>query len=398
MKTVFLLKAGLLAWAILTVSACSDNGEKSDNSSDLSIDIEGGTTNIPTFKVVHLTLKTELQIKEVHWLTGDSLIGTSETVTFISPVPQTYPITVDVTDLNGNHYSKSVTLTSHNPKQPYSPYISQVIDYHPAPGQFVNSLPRYEEGDTQETMNLKVLNSIGNEDGGLITLGSFGGYVICGFDHTVPNLPGNDLRIEGNCVTGESEPGVISVAFDQNGNGKPDVDEWFELAGDAHNKGYALRNYQVTYYRPATDHTATPSTSDPYITDDTYIPWTDNQGNSGYVYRNQFHNTEDYYPQWIKENHYTVEGTRLKPNGSNVGTPEQPYWVLSAYKYGYADNLLNAESLFDIDWAVDQNGTPVHLPGIDFIRIHTGVLQYCGWLGETSTEISRITDLHLTNK
>ena len=86
------------------------------------------------------------------------MIGTSETVTFISPVPQTYPITVDVTDLNGNHYSKSVTLTSHNPKQPYSPYISQVIDYHPAPGQFVNSLPRYEEGDTQETMNLKVLN------------------------------------------------------------------------------------------------------------------------------------------------------------------------------------------------------------------------------------------------
>jgi len=56
----------------------------------------------------------------------------------------------------------------------------------------------------------------------------------------------------------------------------------------------------------------------------------------------------------------------------------------------YAD--LNS---FDISWAVDVAGNPVELPGVDFIRVFTGVNQYCGWLGETSTELSRAQDLHI---
>ena len=50
---------------------------------------------------------------------------------------------------------------------------------------------------------------------------------------------------------------------------------------------------------------------------------------------------------------------------------------------------------FDIDCAVDSDGNKVHLPGIDFIRVYTGVNQQCGWLGETSTELSRAEDLHV---
>ena len=50
---------------------------------------------------------------------------------------------------------------------------------------------------------------------------------------------------------------------------------------------------------------------------------------------------------------------------------------------------------FDIGWAVDSLGNPVHLPGVDFIRVYTGVNQQCGWLGETSTELSRAEDLHV---
>ena len=37
------------------------------------------------------------------------------------------------------------------PKAP-SPYIAQVFDYLPAPGQFVNKLPLYDKGDTREDM------------------------------------------------------------------------------------------------------------------------------------------------------------------------------------------------------------------------------------------------------
>ncbi|MDE6308927.1 MAG: hypothetical protein K2L81_01895, partial [Muribaculaceae bacterium] len=50
---------------------------------------------------------------------------------------------------------------------------------------------------------------------------------------------------------------------------------------------------------------------------------------------------------------------------------------------------------FDIGWAVDAQGHPVDLPGVDFIRVYTGLNQYCGWLGETSTELSRARDLHI---
>ncbi len=54
-----------------------------------------------------------------------------------------------------------------------------------------------------------------------------------------------------------------------------------------------------------------------------------------------------------------------------------------------------AKSHFKIDWAVDSEGNPVDLPGVDFIKIYTGVNQFNGWLGECSTEVMGVTDLHI---
>jgi hypothetical protein len=93
----------------------------------------------------------------------------------------------------------------------------------------------------------------------------------------------------------------------------------------------------------------------------------------------------------------TFSGSLLAPNGvdvSGMGT----YYVLYSYAWGYVDNHPNEfEDLnsFDISNAVDAAGNPVSLPGADFIRVYTGVNQYCGWLGETSTELSRAQDLHI---
>ena len=72
--------------------------------------------------------------------------------------------------------------------------------------------------------------------------------------------------------------------------------------------------------------------------------------------------------------------------------------LTKAVEKGYVDNHPNDKEdkiSFDIDWAVDREGNPVYLPGVDFIRVYTGVNQQCGWLGETSTEISRAEDLHV---
>ena len=65
--------------------------------------------------------------------------------------------------------------------------------------------------------------------------------------------------------------------------------------------------------------------------------------------------------------------------------------------YGYADASLNKDqySTFDIDWAVDEQGNHVDLAEINYIKVVTGLFQYCGWLGETSTEVAGFVDQHL---
>lgn len=41
------------------------------------------------------------------------------------------------------------------------------------------------------------------------------------------------------------------------------------------------------------------------------------------------------------------------------------------------------------------DGQPAMLDGIDFIKVYTGLNQYCGWLGETSTGVTGAVDLHI---
>lgn len=63
--------------------------------------------------------------------------------------------------------------------------IYRVYDYSPAPGQFLNTLPEYEEGDTKETIRQKAEELL--REGGTVSLGAFGGYMVFGFDHMVEN-------------------------------------------------------------------------------------------------------------------------------------------------------------------------------------------------------------------
>ena len=116
--------------------------------------------------------------------------------------------------------------------------------------------------------------------------------------------------------------------------------------------------------------------------------------------KNAYHN-QDYYPAWIAEDRLQFSGTRLADNAVDESGGKGSYFVLYAYDWGYVDNHPNSEEdkiSFDIGWAVDSLGNPVHLPGVDFIRVYTGVNQQCGWLGETSTELSRAEDLHVEDQ
>jgi len=284
-----------------------------------------------------------------------------------------------------------------------SPYIHKVFEYRPAPGQFVNELPKYEDGDTHEDILQKVEETIVGNKKKLVTLGAYGGYIVFGFDHLVENKPGKyDFKIWGNAYysnpvlfAGSSEPGIVMVSYDDNGNGIPD-DPWYELAGSEYNKPQTVKNYEITYYKPDTNKIPTPHPTFPFLVDTSYIKWTDNLGNTGHVAKNASHTKHLYYPQWIDEETLVFTGTKLANNGVNEDGTGQ-FFLQYAYPWGYADNHPNdnIRSNFDIDWAVDEQGNKVNLHGIHFVKVYTGVNQYCGLWGETSTEVMGAEDLHI---
>ncbi len=293
----------------------------------------------------------------------------------------------------------------------HSAFIQAVDEYRPAPGQFVNDIPEYEEGDTPETMAQKCTEIIAGEteDTDLISLGGWGGYVTFHFDHSIANIPGErDFAVWGNAYQemmnfvfgGMNEAGVVMVSKDINGNGKPD-DPWYEISGscDIDSVGKVDYDYEVTYHQNPMGN----------------IPWTDNRGNSSTIDRIYGYNhDQEYYPLWLPDG-LTFHGTRLPGNMVDLTDwVERPfskyYYVLVGFRYGYADNLSNwtdkadPESWniegcgIDISWAVDENRQHVDLDFIDFVRVYTGLNQKCpapNWWGETSTEVRGAEDLHL---
>lgn len=242
-----------------------------------------------------------------------------------------------------------------------SPYITKVYDFLPGMGQFVNVYPKYQTGDTKADIIQKVETAICNDNQGLISLGGWGGYIVFGFDHMVENVKDEyDFIVLGNAFEGNAEPSIVMVSYDKNGNGEPD-DEWFELKGSEYGSKACWYNVDSTYRRDA----------------DTI--------------KNPFHK-QPYYPQWLEEDEYTLHGTILPKNAVYT-----TMWVLNPFGFGYADNYPNNDdrAKLKIDWAMNSAGQPVTLPGIHFVKVYNAMDQMCGDIGETSTEITGATDLHL---
>ncbi len=319
---------------------------------------------------------------------------TLKTASFVAAEAGEYMLQLTAKD-KGEVYSKSVTVEISATTSKLSPYIAKVYDFVPSVGQFTNEMPTYNDGDTKADIILEVEKNIaGEKSSGMVSLGGFGGYVIFGFDHTVRNIVGKrDIRVIGNAFylpgvesSGSCEPGVIMVSYDANKNGEAD-DQWYEIAGSEYYNETTIKDYEITYFRP--DSESGDLTK--------YIRWEDNQGGSGFKSKNN-HHSQSYFPSWISDDKITFKGTLLPNNGVNTSSdPLYELWVLSKYGFGYADNELNKadDSAFDISWAVDSKGAKVDLAGVDFVRIHTGVNQECGDIGEVSTEVSGAYDLHL---
>jgi hypothetical protein len=274
-----------------------------------------------------------------------------------------------------------------------SQYISNVLEYKPAPGQLINESP-WGVPSAAESI-------VGGIDGNL-TLGAWGGYVVFEFANAVENHPDNpygvDFTIFGNPMPDWSEPGIVWVMKDENGNGLAD-DTWYQLAGSDYHFSNSIHDYEVTYNNPNQGSAAD-------------VPWEDNLGNSGYILANSTH-TQPYYPladsfSNISATSYTLNGSRIQPEVDSTS------FMIKVLKrgFGYTDNQLKGTAPwttpdnpytseiensggdgFDISWAVDADGIPVTLDKIHFVKVQNGMLAHGGWLGEISTEISGAVDV-----
>lgn len=353
------------------------------------------------YRMQKLPLKPALTGESYRWYVDGELVSETRDYIFLAQNEGTYALTLDILD-PATPYHFDFTVTVMHEEVEYSPYISQVYEYCPAPGQFINIMPEYEPGDTYADILQKCEESISGTNDIMISLGGYGGYVTFGFDHTVVNVPGEkDFRIWGNAFYeltnpdakgGSAEPGIVMVSYDVNCNGVPD-DPWYELAGSDYAR--CTHGYTVEYSRPDPDRVIEEDESG-YLDDIHYIPWRDSDGAHGYIARNIFHR-QDYFPGWVDTDELSFTGSCLPRNAVDLSGTGR-YYVLYAFDWGYVDNHPNDFAdlnSFDISWAVDGDGRPVELPGVDFVRVYTGINQYCGWLGETSTELSRAADLHI---
>lgn len=261
--------------------------------------------------------------------------------------------------------------------------FDRIYEFTPAPGQFINE--NYTVTTAQEACAWAegVLRR-----GGYVSLGGFGGYIVAGFDHPVVNDGGYNLRISGNSFARSSEPGIVYVMVDENGNGEPD-DTWYELKGSEWGKSDTWNDYAVTYFRPQAAGDA--------------VRWEDDRGQTGQIDRIGAH-TQNYFPAWIDGDSYTLRGVRLAPRVEEVGGS----WIAQPYDWGYADNFGSdrltddgnaaagiSANHFRISDAVRADGSPADLERIDFVKIQTSVHAQAPAIGELSTEIMGIEDYNL---
>ena len=292
----------------------------------------------------------------------------------------------------------------------------RVLEYRPAPGQFINTLPAIDAGMTEAERLRACEEQL--QDGLPVCLGGFGGYITLALGEPIENKRGSDLRILGNAfyaqndpmygaatIGGSVEPGIVYAGVGES----PATAVWYELAGSEY---YTTERhgYTITYHRPTAE---TGEHKEPYMTYDQYIrwtaSWTDSDGarqtEEGYMPKNAFR-TQTYWPVWETVDELTLSGGRLPDNavnyggdGSDAANPQN--WITYRYaddSYGYADAAPNTDDIyttFDLDWAVDADGNHVSLDHADFIRVQTAVRQQCGWTGETSTEVTGLVNLHL---
>ncbi|MDE7427278.1 MAG: PKD domain-containing protein [Muribaculaceae bacterium] len=292
-------------------------------------------------------------------------------------------------DNTHSHGEPEPDNTPGNNQAAYGTVTVTVLEYNPAPGQFINELPPYTDGDDAAAMATAAQKRL--NDRNIISLGALGGNITLRLERPIANIPGTpNLRVCGNAYLsgtmpdgtpyGSAEPGIVEVMEDSNGNGIPDDGPWFMLRGSEYER---MQKVTVSYLRPDSHQ------GDIFYT----LTGEDGTTETGVLPHQNTYHEQPYYPLWLSENELTFTTWMLPPNG--IYDTESGLYRLLAPE-GYADSYPNNDirSALYISDAVDSQGIKVNLKKINFIRVTTAVLQHNGALGECSTEISGIECLN----
>jgi hypothetical protein len=333
-----------------------------------------GTYTVPHGKTFILTPVTGWQTSAgavYEWKVDDAAQNTvsgsgGEYFSFTPSSQGEYTVQVKVTD--GERVEEAVTLVQCTAAEgtykraktgDSAAKALNCFDFMPAPGQFVSGTVFPSDATaTTESVTAYAQGVVTRAGAGwAFSLGSFGGYVITGFDHSVDNSDGDDFSIKGNAFGTWEEPAVVWVSQDENGNGQAD-DTWYELKGSQTDAGTAAQRYAVTWFKPQSGSSGI---------------WKDNRGNTGTYPRG--------FPYLKDMNYFTLVGTKLTNSMDN--------------NWGYVD-IVRLER-FDISNAIRIDGSDADLPYIDFVKVQCGLHDMAGVSGEISTETGVPFDLHIPN-
>ncbi len=294
------------------------------------------------------------------------------------------------------------------------PFAVAVIEYQPAPGQFVNNATF---NDAHQALGPPVGagTAVANNES-VVTLGGFGGSITLAFAHTVMddalNPFGMDAIVFGNAfwVGGDpnahwAECGVIEICRDLNGNGRPDADErWYLIPGSHIDDPLSQWDEQI-WDDNVTDNTYPPPFASwipladvgTWATETYTLP--DEVFGQSSVIRNP---NDDQSAEGIFG--YADYSPTLVLGDLNADNIMDDPTVTAEEFYTIPDDPLTTGVTegsgggdpFDIAWAVDPRTNELaELGGFDFIRITTAVnaIDEGHILNEKSVELDAVADV-----
>ncbi|QHI71384.1 S-layer homology domain-containing protein [Aminipila terrae] len=236
----------------------------------------------------------------------------------------------------------------------------EVVDYKPAVGQFVGMIK------TKKVGRLDIKN--GEADFLLkpttrfdkyLSLGGFGGYITFKFKEPILNSETNpygvDFIVYGNgfAYANSTAPELGNVLVSEDG------ESWYTLAGSRH---YEL---MTDWNREAT------------LKDGSKI-------NAVLLAKKGENNIEDIAPK-------AVFGYADYHKCSETKDAETEYTITAKAGNPYSkEHVNNIGDCFDLSWAVDQDGKPVKLNSIQYVRVQSAVDIVNKVLGENSVEVGTL--------